>query len=110
MLPHHFAATQQPDAKIVSIGVGIDTSRYGHYAAFLREPAPPRALPLPNGPLESPLQALHLLAREDACQTLSISGEPRFLAAMPFSSRMSAVAFSISTRSKTNVSLKLSAK
>jgi transposase len=38
MLLHH-APTSPPqaDAKMLRIGVGIDTSRYGHYAAFLRD-------------------------------------------------------------------------
>src|SRR5258708_672044 len=36
MLPHH-APTPQPPRPGVRIGVGIDTSRYGHYAAFLRD-------------------------------------------------------------------------
>lgn len=35
MLPRPQSARQRPDA--VPIGVGIDTSRYGHYAAFLDE-------------------------------------------------------------------------
>jgi transposase len=46
MLPHPFAATQQSDGKIVTIGVGIDTSRYGHYAAFLRDDLQPAAAEL----------------------------------------------------------------
>jgi len=33
----------QPDAKMHRIGVGIDTSRYGHYAAFLRDDLQPAA-------------------------------------------------------------------
>ena len=37
MLLHHAPVPQsQADAQLVRIGVGIDTSRYGHYAAFLR--------------------------------------------------------------------------
>ncbi|HSY95391.1 MAG TPA: transposase [Steroidobacteraceae bacterium] len=44
MLLHHAPAPQpQADAKIVRIGVGIDTSRYGHYAAFLRDDLQPAA-------------------------------------------------------------------
>jgi transposase len=44
MLLHHAPASQpQADAKIVRIGVGIDTSRYGHYAAFLRDDLQPAA-------------------------------------------------------------------
>jgi len=35
MLSHLAAATQQADAHFTPIGVGIDTSRYGHYAAFV---------------------------------------------------------------------------
>jgi transposase len=37
MLPHHATAPQSPRR----IGVGIDTSRYGHYAAFLRDDLQP---------------------------------------------------------------------
>lgn len=40
MLPQHATALQPPDVKI---GVGIDTSRYGHYAAFLRDDLSPSA-------------------------------------------------------------------
>jgi transposase len=36
MLPQPTFASQQVDANATPIGVGIDTSRYGHYAAFLR--------------------------------------------------------------------------
>jgi transposase len=36
MLPQPATLSQQADAKIISIGVGIDTSRYGHYAAFVQ--------------------------------------------------------------------------
>ena len=44
MLPHHAPAPQpQADANIARIGVGIDTSRYGHYAAFLRDDLQPAA-------------------------------------------------------------------
>jgi transposase len=44
MLLHHAPAPQpQADATIVRIGVGIDTSRYGHYAAFLRDDLQPAA-------------------------------------------------------------------
>ena len=35
MLPQPATLSQQADAKIAVIGVGIDTSRYGHYAAFV---------------------------------------------------------------------------
>src|ERR687898_606124 len=36
MLPRPPSARQRPaDASVTVIGVGIDTSRYGHYAAFL---------------------------------------------------------------------------
>ena len=42
MLLHHAPASQpQADAKMLRIGVGIDTSRYGHYAAFLRDDLQP---------------------------------------------------------------------
>ena len=38
MLLHHAPVPQpQVDAKMHRVGVGIDTSRYGHYAAFLRD-------------------------------------------------------------------------
>lgn len=36
MLPQPAPPPQQADAHFPPIGVGIDTSRYGHYAAFLR--------------------------------------------------------------------------
>ena len=39
MLPQHAPAPQSPRR----IGVGIDTSRYGHYAAFLRDDLQPAA-------------------------------------------------------------------
>ena len=37
MLPHHVPAPQSPQR----IGVGIDASRYGQYAAFLRDDLQP---------------------------------------------------------------------
>ena len=44
MLLHHAPVSQpQADAKTLRIGVGIDTSRYGHYAAFLRDDLQPAA-------------------------------------------------------------------
>jgi transposase len=43
MLPHHASAPQSPRR----IGVGIDASRYGHYAAFLRDDLQPAADELP---------------------------------------------------------------
>ncbi len=44
MLLHHAPVSQpQADAKMHRIGVGIDTSRYGHYAAFLRDDLQPAA-------------------------------------------------------------------
>ena len=48
MLPHH-APAPQPTGRCppVRIGVGIDTSRYGHYAAFLRDDLQPAADELP---------------------------------------------------------------
>src|SRR2546423_1544617 len=42
MLPHHPPAPQSPRR----FGVGIDTSRYGHYAVFLREDLQPAAAEL----------------------------------------------------------------
>src|SRR5438552_9023576 len=39
MLPHHAPAPQSPRR----FGVGLDTSRYGHYAAFLRDDLQPAA-------------------------------------------------------------------
>jgi transposase len=41
MLHHAHASQPQADANLVRIGVGIDTSRYGHYAAFLRDDLQP---------------------------------------------------------------------
>jgi transposase len=46
MLPHPSNATQSPDQQLRRIGVGIDTSRYGHYAAFLRDDLEPAAAEL----------------------------------------------------------------
>jgi hypothetical protein len=46
MLPQPTSSPQQTDANITRIGVGIDTSRYGHYAAFLREDLQPAAAEL----------------------------------------------------------------
>ena len=43
MLPRPFPPHNRPDA----LGVGIDTSRYGHYAAFLRDDLQPAAAELP---------------------------------------------------------------
>ena len=49
MLLHHAPVSQpQADAKMHRIGVGIDTSRYGHYAAFLREDLQAAAGPRPR--------------------------------------------------------------
>jgi hypothetical protein len=51
MLPHSLLARQSTEpanpAQAVPVGVGIDTSRYGHYAAFLREDLQPAAAELP---------------------------------------------------------------
>src|ERR1700683_3849480 len=46
MLPEQGAAPQPATSPPVRIGVGIDTSRYGHYAAFLREDHQPAAAEL----------------------------------------------------------------
>ena len=52
MLPHRTTAPQSPQqsrttlAAPVPVGVGIDTSRYGHYAAFLRHDLQPAAAEL----------------------------------------------------------------
>jgi transposase len=43
MLPHHAPAPQSPDGPPRRLGVGLDTSRYGHYAAFLHEGLQPAA-------------------------------------------------------------------
>ena len=37
MLPQHAPGPQSLATEFARVGVGIDTSRYGHYAAFLRE-------------------------------------------------------------------------
>jgi transposase len=37
------STTQSADGRVTHIGVGIDTSRYGHYAAFVREDQQPAA-------------------------------------------------------------------
>ena len=49
MLPHQTTASQLADSQPGQpqrIGVGIDTSRYGHYAAFLRQDLQPAAAEL----------------------------------------------------------------
>src|SRR5688572_26083488 len=46
MLPHSPSAPQSAAALFTRIGVGIDTSRYGHYAAFLRHDLQPAAAEL----------------------------------------------------------------
>jgi hypothetical protein len=46
MLANHAPAPQSPSSQPRRIGVGIDTSRYGHYAAFLREDLQPAAAEL----------------------------------------------------------------
>jgi transposase len=44
MLLHHAPVSPpQADAKMRRVGVGIDTSRYGHYATFLRDDLQPAA-------------------------------------------------------------------
>lgn len=43
MLPHQAATPQRATSPTARIGVGIDTSRYGHYAAFLRDDLQPAA-------------------------------------------------------------------
>jgi transposase len=43
MLHHAPVSPPLADANIVRIGVGIDTSRYGHYAVFLRDDLQPAA-------------------------------------------------------------------
>ena len=45
MLLQH-APSPQPARQVVRLGVGIDTSRYGHYAAFLRDDLQPAAAEL----------------------------------------------------------------
>jgi hypothetical protein len=51
MLLHHAPVSQPADAKMHCIGVGIDTSRYGHCAAFLRDDLQPAAGELQNNVL-----------------------------------------------------------
>jgi transposase len=46
MLPNHAPTPQSPSSQPRRIGVGIDTSRYGHYAAFLRDDLQPAAAEL----------------------------------------------------------------
>jgi transposase len=43
MLPQPATTPQSPDFQFAPVGVGIDTSRYGHYAAFLRHDLQPAA-------------------------------------------------------------------
>lgn len=47
MLPQSAPAPQPPLASARRVGVGLDTSRYGHYAAFLRDDLQPAADELP---------------------------------------------------------------
>jgi transposase len=47
MVTDRVPASQPPSRPCRRIGVGIDTSRYGHYAAFLREDLQPAAAELP---------------------------------------------------------------
>jgi transposase len=47
MLPQSAPAPQSVPASVRRVGVGIDTSRYGHYAAFLRDDLQPAADELP---------------------------------------------------------------
>jgi transposase len=47
MLPQSAPAPQSIPASVRRFGVGIDTSRYGHYAAFLRDDLQPAAEELP---------------------------------------------------------------
>ena len=43
MLAPQVSSTQSANGTLTRIGVGIDTSRYGHYAAFVREDQQPAA-------------------------------------------------------------------
>ena len=43
MLPQSAPAPQPAPVLVRRVGVGIDTSRYGHYAAFLRDDLQPAA-------------------------------------------------------------------
>jgi hypothetical protein len=66
---HHVPASLQADANLVRIGVGIDTSRYGHYAAFLRQDLQPAV---------GELNFLHALQAQLANAILTIScGDPK---------------------------------
>jgi hypothetical protein len=47
MSAHTTASAPPPAGPPARIGVGIDTSRYGHYAAFLRDDQQPAAAELP---------------------------------------------------------------
>ena len=47
MVTDRVPASQPLSSPCRRIGVGIDTSRYGHYAAFLREDLQPAAAELP---------------------------------------------------------------
>ena len=46
MLPHTAPPPQPVSASARRFGVGLDTSRYGHYAAFLRDDWQPAAAEL----------------------------------------------------------------
>ena len=43
MLPQSAPAPQPSPSSARRVGVGIDTARYGHYAAFLRDDLQPAA-------------------------------------------------------------------
>ena len=50
MLSHELRTLTRPgspNSTAIRVGVGIDTSRYGHYAAFLRHDLQPAAAELP---------------------------------------------------------------
>jgi transposase len=71
MLPHPTATLQRPTSPPVRIGVGIDTSRYGHYAAFLCDDHQPAAAELPfaestNGYAQLRQRLEHLAQRHSA--------------------------------------------
>jgi hypothetical protein len=73
VLPEQSRPTQPPEQLVQQlgrIGVGIDTSRYGHYAAFLRDDFQPAAAELQFAESAAGYaqlrQQLELLARRHA--------------------------------------------
>ena len=77
MLPRSASASQSSAVDVVRIGVGIDTSRYGHYAAFLRDDLQPAAAELQFA--ESPAGYAQLRERLEHIARRHLSGNVHFV-------------------------------